>query len=127
MTARSVPAEGHARLGSEKNCMKRGLILAMLLIAPALARPPMEGLVERGLMQGYRDGQLQPDRAVTRNELAQMVNNLREDLDTQHERLGDASQARTMRTDALALRSELEALARRIDDLRVDSLEQRAR
>ncbi|MCA9795311.1 MAG: S-layer homology domain-containing protein [Candidatus Eremiobacteraeota bacterium] len=107
--------------------MKRGLILAMLLIAPALARPPMEGLVERGLMQGYRDGQLQPDRAVTRNELAQMVNNLREDLDTQHERLGDASQARTMRTDALALRSELEALARRIDDLRVDSLEQRAR
>lgn len=107
--------------------MKRCLMILLLLVTPALARPPMEGLVERGLLQGYRDGQLQPDRAVTRNELAQMVENLRGDLDTQHQRLGDASEARAMGDQALALRSELEALARRIDDLRIDSLEQRTR
>ncbi|MGE0491921.1 MAG: S-layer homology domain-containing protein [Vulcanimicrobiota bacterium] len=107
--------------------MKRSLILLLLLVTPALARPPMEGLVERGLLQGYHDGQLQPDRAVTRNELAQMVENLRGDLDTQHQRLGGADQARATQDQAVALRSELEALARRIDDLRVDSLEQRTR
>ncbi len=109
--------------------MKRSL-LAMLLVGqlggtasaeptPEWAKDAVDTLQQKGIMQGYPDGETSGQKATTRNEAAEIFER------TDQQRLSEEEQY-APRSEADELRQEIQAVQQGSSDLetRVENLEQ---
>lgn len=74
-------------------------------------------LREKGIIQGYPSGEFEGRRAVSRNELVELVKALTNDLDDAHHRLAGQTEFRNLGRLLRTFREELLELESRVDDL----------
>lgn len=89
------------------------------------ARDAVGTLQDRGLVEGYPDGAYKGDRAMTRDEAADLLSALRALMDEQQARLGSKQDLQDLEQQVEALHDALEGTGTSVDGLeqRVESLE----
>lgn len=119
--------------------MKKSL-LAMLLLgqlggaavadptAPEWAKDAVEKVQEAGIMKGYPDGSIGGERPVSRDELAELLNRVDDQMEREQSWMVPKSELEQTQTEAGSLTDEIEAMNQRIDNLEgnTDKLDQRA-
>ena len=95
--------------------------LLLLLLCPAQAQEkPHLDLMERGIIQGYENGEFKGERAITRNELLKTLQILDDYLSRQHRRFAPRESLRKVEGQARALDSELRATQSRTENLEAE-------
>ena len=107
--------------------LKRSLLLLLLFVglgptagaepAPGWAQDAVETLRQRELWQGYPEGQGEGQRALTRNELAELLQRLDEQRRRAEEAFSDRSVLEQTRVETVELGDGLDALEVRIQNL----------
>lgn len=121
--------------------MRKILLFLLLLIGlgPATAAPLVDAdaspeareavatLVHRGILKGYPGGVFKGDRAVSRYELLQALQELERYLDQRHQDAAAKSELQEARQGLKAVGEEMDALQRRTGELEEENRRQESR